>query len=193
MNRRSLLKTLVALLLTPFARKTKAKKWKVTTTHEVLYNFYPMDWDAVDDEEIVDILKHFSIHNVVVETHKDGTLELKAIVKLNEGVYPHGIPLQIGIKVSRDKLLDDWPVSFMRLVGVIGKERTWLRSTSFPDDFGYEYEVLWAKSPQVNGGAAYELEIYLRPDSQVTEEAAASIGQDIMNGKGLTVFDPRFQ
>ena len=88
-------------------------------------------------------------------------------------------PPQIEIKVSRGKLLDDWPVSSMRLVSVAGQERTLLRTTVFPDDCGYEYEVLWAKPPQANGGAAYELEIYLRfsPEIEIEVPAAEDVVQ----------------
>lgn len=88
----------------------------------------------------------------------------------------------ISFKASRGKLLDDWLVSSIRLVSVVGKERTLLRTTLFPDDVGYEYEVLWDKPPQANGGAAYELEIYLRPDSQVTEEPSPP-GQAVDSGE----------
>jgi len=138
-------------------------------------------------------IRYFSIHDVAVHRFSDKTRGLVASAKLDRSVYPEGIPPQIAIKIYRLDELETWFVSEVRLVGLSTDRRRNVYRTRYDDRSLYQYEVLWPRPSHDKQVRSYEIEIDLRPSADATEEDMASLQQQITEGKGLTVLDPRLE
>jgi hypothetical protein len=136
-------------------------------------------------------IKYLSIYNAEFFRFSPESSGLVARAKLD--IYPQGIPPEIELTVYIDEGLTDWEVAGAKLVGVSGQDRTTIRRMLFTVHTDYEYKIVWPKPPEDRLSESYEVEIYLRPRIDYAKEEIDSLAQELTEGKGLIVYDPRLQ